>query len=457
MASKVKKGFLYYLVWILVIVLGVFCLLASILIFNPGKDVLGLNFKFVSDSKSYNVNQLEVGGTKQFLKQLPISKVNFDGGFTDFKITQNNDYEQVTIMVKKNISGFSSSDKITHEVSISYESGELNISVTEPELSMGFSKIASVTLFCPASYSFQNYEFNIKTISGAISLGNTGLYKPNLGSVNIETQTGSIYIAETCNIVSGKAYIESKNSNINIDADIRTKLEIETDASKVEINKISGDLTISANELKAKCGTILGNVQFSSLKGYIEIKELGNILTKTNGNFSGIIDTMYIANVMINKMAGSLDLPKAKESNITIGEIYGTAFARTTTGDVNISKAYGEIDIITQSGSVDTTKLGNSRTYIESDSGKITINFADIGTTDLITNKADIVVNLKENLNAYIDYTNAKNISISWIKSSLEKDGFVETPEYEESTAAKFNVKTKTSGNIYIKNTYIPN
>lgn len=456
MASKVKKGFLYYLVWILVLCLGVVCILGSIMIFNPGKDVLGINLKFVSDSQFYKVNQVVVDGSKQYLKQLPINKVSFNSGFTDFNVTQNNDYEQVTLLIKKNISGFTSSDKITHTVDITYFAGELKIKTTEPELSLGFSQVASVTLCCPASYSFGSYDFNIETVSGATNfMADTKQYTPSVKSINISTNNGYVYLAKNINIISGNVYIESKTSNIDISADIKSLLKIKTDSSKIQIGDISGDFSINANELKSKCNKILGNVEFSSLKGYIEIQQLGNIDSKTNGNFSEIIDSMHIANIMIKKMAGTLSLPNAKQSDITIGEIYGKAFVRTTSGTVNISKSYGEVDIITDSGYVTTNKMSATRTYIETNTGKITINFADIGRTDLITNKADIVVNLREDLNALIDYKNAKGISISWITTSIESNSSVKTPEYDEATAAQFNLTTKISGNIYIANNYI--
>lgn len=458
MASKVKRGFLYYLVWILVIAVGIVCILGSIMIFNPGKDVLGINLKFVSDSQTYKVNQLEVGGSKKYLKQLPITTINFEGGYTDFKVTQNNDYEQITILIKKNISGFTSSNKLTHSVTIDYLSGELNIKATEPELSLGFSEVATVTICCPASYSFNNYDFNIKTTSGAINFSaDAKQYTPTVKSLNIETQTGYIYLSKNINVNTGNVSIKSKTSNIDINADIKTLLKIDTDASKIKIDTITGDFSIKANELKAKCNKIGGNIHFSSLKGYIEIQELGDIATKTNGNFSEIIDSMHIANVIIKKMAGSLSLPNAKQSNISVDEIYGNAFIRTTNGTVNLIKAYGELDIITDSGNISATKMMANRTYIETNSGQIAINFANIGKTDLITNKSNIVVNLKENLNATINYSTAIYIYVSWINSNLEKIGTIQTPEYIEQSAVEFTAKTKTSGNIYIKNTYIEN
>ncbi|MBQ9786503.1 MAG: DUF4097 family beta strand repeat protein, partial [Clostridia bacterium] len=210
-----------------------------------------------------------------------------------------------------------------------------------------------------------------------------------------------------------------------------------------------------ADDLKAKCDKILGNITFSSSKGYITVDELGNLATKSGGNFVATADSMHIANVTINKMAGDVSLPNAEKSDITINELYGDAYVNTTSGRVKLGKCYGLLTIETTSGAVTFTQASAERTDVKTLNGKIVGNFNQISVADLKTERANIEVNFNADLRIVINYNSAKDISASWITTTLEKSGTVLTPNTDASSDVVMNITTEKSGSILISNKFI--
>ena len=174
MASKVKKGILYYIAWVLFILVGIFCIFACVLLFNPGADALGIGLRYVSDGKSYTINQVDINGNKKFIKDISVNQFNINGGFTDVELIKSNDYEQITIVVNKKITGFATTDKINYITNVTFENGSLNIDVTEPQLWLGLSTNATIKIVCPLALSFSNYTFNITTSTGSVSINANG-------------------------------------------------------------------------------------------------------------------------------------------------------------------------------------------------------------------------------------------------------------------------------------------
>ena len=82
--SKVKRGFLYYLLIFCALVLGLFCIFVAILIFNPGKDVYGINLRYVSHHKE--IIKYKSTDTNTNIDDLAYTSVEFNSGSTDFEI-----------------------------------------------------------------------------------------------------------------------------------------------------------------------------------------------------------------------------------------------------------------------------------------------------------------------------------------------------------------------------------
>lgn len=455
MASKVKKGFLYYIAWLLFIVLGLFCIFASILIFSPGKDVFGINFRYVSDNRTYTINKL-TDGSDVLINNTPFSTINVNAGFTDVYVVRQSDYDNITFELNKKIVGFSNSDKINYAVNVTVSDGALNVNITEPQLSLGLATNASLTIICPKEQSFVGKTFNIATTSGDISFGSNEGYDVSVGKINATTKSGKVIFNKKTNISSGTASITSESNLIEVKSNLTILLDIKTNSSKIVIDSITGGLDITANELKVKAGKIGKDVKFSSKNGYIYIDELGNIQTKEYGNFTAEADKMHIANIIIGKMAGNISIPNGASSDITIDELYGIANIETTSGNVKVIKTYNDFRAKTQGGKVTVTQLSEKRTNIQTKSGTINANFTMIGlTTDLVSEKGNINVNLKDGLEAKINYSAKSKINISWITTALEKAGSVLLPNTLENTSNIFNITNLTSGSISINNGYI--
>lgn len=453
MASKVKKGFLYYLLWVVFIALGIFCILLAILMFNPGKDVLGIGLRYVSDRSVVKYDQVDVNGNKEFIKDLNIDTIEINSKFTNFEVIRNADYEQFKVVVDKKIIGFSQTDKVNHVVTLSLDGKTLKVDVTEPELWISLSPTATVTLVCPKNLTLKDHNININTKSGRVMVGEGETYAVELNGLNVKTETGEVNINSASKFQTGIVNIETKTSPININSNITNELNIITDSSKIFINKIDGNFNVEATELEVKANKILGNVKFSSQKGYIRIGELGNLTTMTNGNFTSVADKTSIANVIIEKMAGDLVLPTADKSNIEIGELCGEALIETTSGNVTIEKANNVLSIKTNSGDVEFTQTSKLYTDVKTISGKITANFADIGTAILETEKADIKVNTKQGLLFAFNYSTKNEISVSWITTALAKVGTIYSPNGENSPNS-ITATVVNSGDISLANNY---
>lgn len=450
MASKVKKGFLYYIAWLAFIVVGVACIFACVLIFNPGKDVFGINLRWVSDTRYVEYQKIN----DTWFKDANITTVEFNSTYTNFSVVKNDTYAITTLGLNKHIVGFSDSDTYTYSTDIKLDGTTLKITVTEPKLSLPLGPNATMTLFCPMDLDLNNISFKVNTTSGGIGFGAQGSNTiVNVKDVDIVTENGGINIASNAKIASGNLDITCKNSTTYIYTNLANQLNIETESSNVYIEKISGNLNISATELKVDAKKILGNVQFCSQKGYMKIDELGDLTNKTNGNFTAEVDQMHIANIVIGKMAGNLTLPSSEASSINVGELYGEALIETSSGDVKIENAYKDLSITSNTGSVTFTQNSDtSYCDIKTAKGKIVATFNAVKTAELESENGNIEINAKDGLKFNLDYNAGKNINVSWITTQLNKVGVITSAAVDQGQTTTNTITAKTLQSITVKN-----
>jgi len=450
MASKVKKGFLYYIAWALFIVFGVACIFACILIFNPGKDIFGIDLCYINDSRVIEYQKVN----DAWFADKTITAIDFESTYTKFSVVRNSDYSIMTFKLNKKIVGFGSDEKnCTFNISMNMSGSTLQIKIEEPNLTIPLAPNASMTLFCPKELNLNNIAFNIKTTSGGVTFGQDGkdALSMNVKDIDITTTSGSVMLTKNVNLLSGVLDITSTSANVTINNNITNNLNIKTETSKVVVPKIGGNLNIEAKELKVTSTEILGNVKFSSEKGYIKISKLGNISSLTNGNFTAEVDKMHIANIIIGEMVGNLTLPSSGASDITIDKLHGEALIVTTSGNVNIQNCYAQVSITTQSGAVALTQNSTTAsTNIETKKGKITATFNSLYRSNLESESGNIIINVKDGLKFKLDYITKKGLSVSWITTELEKQGTFLAPNTQDSTS---NVITATTnGNIIVSN-----
>lgn len=447
MASKVKKGFFYYILWFLFIVIGILCIFASILIMNPGKDIFGINLCWLHDSAQQKFERVD----DKYFSALSISTIEFNSKCTDIYIVRDSEYQVMTIELNKNVLGFSEPVDTKYEFKMTHSGTTLKIDITEPILKFALSGNSSVTIHCPMDKDFNDIAFKINSKQGSCMFGaKEAKNKFSVKDIDANIENGNFSIYNNVDVLSDTLDIVTKSSSINIYSDIISNVNITTENSSVKIDKISGNLSITANELKVDAKKILGNIKISSSTGYIKIDELGDFSNQTGGNFTSEIDKAHIANIIIGKMRGILTLPSAQKSDITINELRGEALISTTSGNVKITNAYDDLSITTTSGSVNFTQNSNTATnYISTISGKIYARFNNIKNSELKSEKGSINVYVKDGLDFAIEYDVGKSINVSWIKNTkLSKKGTVYSPMASSSPTSKIVVLTNAYLNV---------
>ncbi len=451
MASKVKKGFLYYLLWFVFICIGLICIFASILLFNPNKDVFGIGLTYIADRTEFKENKVDVNGESLRIDTLSISTIKVKSNYSDISIKKSVDYESLTIVVNKKLSGFSNSKETEYKFNLSYADSTLEISAVEPEFWLPLSKNATITIHCPKNLSLADTLLDVETISGSVSVGiSDSEYPVELSSLNVKSNTGAVYIANQTTFKSGIVNLNTQESNIDIYSNVTNSLNITTQKSKLYVKSISGNLVIDSYELSAKCDNIGGNVKYASTKGFITINKLF-------GNFTASIDEgkTHIANVTIGEAGGDVTIPVAKASNIVIDKVLGNSKIVTTNGSVTLKSCQGDVDVTTDSGDVKVNQhKAGAITNIQTYKGKIFVNFSEVGTSSIKTTEANIEINVSAGKAYKFIYNAGKSVVIDWRTDAVEKVGEVNSPDATSDTANIIDA-TSNNGKILLYTNYI--
>ncbi|MBE7075182.1 MAG: hypothetical protein E7376_04310 [Clostridiales bacterium] len=447
--SKVKRGFLFYLIMFLAFVLGIFCILAVVLIFNPGEDIYGINLRYVSYKNAkeiyrYTDNDIRISDTTY-------TTVEFNSGFTNFNIKYDSSESNALVYFSPMVNALSRSENIDFTVSVTLVGETLKIDVTEPELWIGFGMSATVTMVCPKNKNFADKTFNITTETGSIAFGDTTNNNHSVKEIFAKSKSGEITVNKNVSITTGNATIETENSTINYYNENTSDLNITNVNGRINITKTNGNLHIlNTGTLEANCGTIEGNILLESTKGYININELGT--TEENGNFT-TVNNCQLTNITIKKMYGNA-IVDLTDGFVVIEEIAKRATIETTNGTVEIKKANDNVNISTQNGAV--TLYQNSEAAITSvvtKKGKITSYFAQIGTVSLSTENSDIEINVVTGQPFKLIYETKDGITASWSTSTLEKNGTLLVSGATESTTNVIEALA-TNGKINVKEGY---
>ena len=443
MASKVKKGLLYYLLWVFLILFGIVCIFASVLLFNKNKDVFGIGLKYVSYLDSDTVNTMMIEGDERTFTGLDIEKFNFNSTYADFTVVIDPVFTQITFIIDKKVNGFSN-DKENNGcyLDFNYENKELSVNVVAPTFWLGLGTNIDVVMYVPKTYSLVEKEFNFTTENGnIIPAGRDTVADISMAKLNIVTNLGQVKLFDRLKVETGEVNIECKKSYVYVYSDIKTQLNFKSETGKLYVESISGNLNIESIKLDVKCDFIGGNVWYSSKSGYIRINKLGT--NSSNGNFSAEIDKMHIADVIINEMTGDLDIPNAEKSNITVTKLGGEALVETTSGNIKIEQAQKNVTLKTLYGSIFVTQIGiSSKTDLQTTSGKITANFTKIEKSEIKSERGLVEINIATDLQFVFNYSTEKEITVSWIRERLDKDGTIYIGGATESTTSMIDVVT---------------
>ncbi len=504
MADKVKRGFGFYLFMLLLVLLAAFLVIVMIMLFSPGKSILG--YKYFSynmaDSKAI-VKTDTTDATPKALDFDKIDRVIISSNYANVKINKSNKEDSKdSVIITNTAKGFAKDSKevnteFNYSITYSLETGEgvsksvLNISVTEPQAFLFFSKniVIEISLRKDSQTNFSNIDFIITTSSGKVSIDEnySGL---SIKDLTVTTNSGNIALAEnreydksevdkeTNKVTINKTmsfnslYLSTTNGRVttttNLIVNNMSKFIIDG-GGKVELNNISDNngLQLGIKDGTFKANEIHGDVSILSLKNGSLI--LGN---SENSN-SGIYGTIESNNakafengkIQISFVRGDVSIPYGGNANIAIERIDNQTMIRTTSGQINVKEIKGPSIVESTTGNIDVgindqdfadkfvsmnSKLAHQ---FESQTGKMKVAFLkNVGTISEFKNNADIEIILPQNTKFLLDLKDKDGNPIRKLSSTVTIN-FIENDNYDYPYMV--NYETGDDQEIYTQNKMI--
>ena len=452
----IKKGFFFYFGLFVLFLIAVFLIICVIMIFNPGKTILWMQYFTSSSAK----NVTETTDTGEAINFDTISRIEVDCSYADVQVKIDGDIGESCIRIENNAKGFATAEQARpFSYSVVNENGTLKIAVTEPVGFIYFSNDISITInidsnyfngeFFP-KYSFDNMAFNIKTTDGNITFGSVGFESQPFAPASITAKTtgGSIYLSENMKF-NNLSQISLETDN----GDIRTQgNNLGEDLSGIEVTDADVNLTTKTGDISLDLVKIntSGTLKIANDNGNVTISKLdvpNRNITETNqgdkesygiqmdsyeGNyyidtiigdlsFSPSEDILGSPNIRIGTITGDMLVSSSIDANpdVTIETMNGNIYSFGTNGNYIINNMKGNAVIDIESGSVDikfVEQTNNGTDVITSTNGAITIGFK--GPIDhemtVTSDSANIKFNFLNNVdfvaNAYVnDGDNSEN------------------------------------------------
>lgn len=445
----IKKGFFFYFGLFVLFLIAVFLIICVIMIFNPGKTILWMQYFTSSSAK----NVTETTDTGEAINFDTISRIEVDCSYADVQVKIDGDIGESCVRIENNAKGFATAEQARpFSYSVIIENGTLKIAVTEPVGFIYFSNDISITInidsnyfngeFFP-KYSFDNMAFNIKTTDGNITFGSVGFESQPFAPASITAKTtgGSIYLSENMKF-NNLSQISLETDN----GDIRTQgNNLGEDLSGIEVTDADVNLTTKTGDISLDLVKIntSGTLKIANDNGNVTISKLDvpnrNITSSNQGDkesygiqmdsyegnyyidtiigdlsFSPSEDILGSPNIRIGTITGDMLVSSSIDANpdVTIETMNGNIYSFGTNGNYIINNMNGSANIDIESGSVDikfVEQTNKGTDVITSTNGAITIGFkGPINHTMTVTSdSANINFNFLNNVdfvaNAYVN------------------------------------------------------
>ena len=445
----IKKGFFFYFGLFVLFLIAVFLIICVIMIFNPGKTILWMQYFTSSSAK----NVIETTDTGEAINFDTISRIEVDCSYADVQVKIDGDIGESCVRIENNAKGFATAEQARpFSYSVVNENGTLKIAVTEPVGFIYFSNDISITInidsnyfngdFFP-KYSFDDMAFNIKTTDGNITFGSVGFESQPFAPASITAKTtgGSIYLSENMKF-NNLSQISLETDN----GDIRTQgNNLGEDLSGIEVTDADVNLTTKTGDISLDLVKIntSGTLKIANDNGNVTISKLDvpnrNITSSNQGDkesygiqmdsyegnyyidtiigdlsFSPSEDILGSPNIRIGTITGDMLVSSSIDANpdVTIETMNGNIYSFGTNGNYIINNMNGSANIDIESGSVDikfVEQTNKGTDVITSTNGAITIGFkGPINHTMTVTSdSANINFNFLNNVdfvaNAYVN------------------------------------------------------
>ena len=445
----IKKGFFFYFGLFVLFLIAVFLIICVIMIFNPGKTILWMQYFTSSSAK----NVTETTDTGEAINFDTISRIEVDCSYADVQVKIDGDIGESCVRIENNAKGFATAEQARpFSYSVVNENGTLKIAVTEPVGFIYFSNDISITINIDSHYfngeffpkdSFDNMAFNIKTTDGNITFGSVGFESQPFAPASITAKTtgGSIYLSENMKF-NNLSQISLETDN----GDIRTQgNNLGEDLSGIEVTDADVNLTTKTGDISLDLVKIntSGTLKIANDNGNVTISKLDvpnrNITSSNQGDkesygiqmdsyegnyyidtiigdlsFSPSEDILGSPNIRIGTITGDMLVSSSIDANpdVTIETMNGNIYSFGTNGNYIINNMKGNAVIDIESGSVDikfVEQTNNGTDVITSTNGAITIGFK--GPIDhemtVTSDSANINFNFLNNVdfvaNAYVN------------------------------------------------------
>lgn len=412
--DKVRRGFLYYLMMLILFAVAIFFILAVIMVFNPGMNLLGL--KYFSQVREYRVDEVTADG--QNAEDIDLSKATdivVDGNLINFEIMRDQSIEKTTIRIENYQTGFAKADQSTQfSYNIEYSVQEnsralLSINVTNAEGWIYFNNNCYVKILLPKDEVINaTNSLSVSTDAGSIILGGGQKLLTeedtyyNFSDVTLHTQTGSILIGKYLDCNFSHLSVTNENGSFRSSKDItladEATLNISGENGSFEFTNISGGEGAVVNynltggsfyatdvDCNVNVKTKNSTMDIQNFHGYMQANDLVN-------KFDG-------ANITIDKASGLVSLPFANNSNVTIDDateakifiisdnsqlnidkLAAGSWLETKQGAINVSLANteGEINLVSESANIniDGNLAMQNQIVAKSITGSITLNYS---------------------------------------------------------------------------------
>lgn len=487
-SDKVKMGVLGYIALFFLVLLGAFLICVVVMIFNPGKEILGLAYfkgkgEQIVETTTDTNSEIKLGETSY-------SEIVVNMDYGTCKIQNTKGYDKAGIVVVNNAKGFGkASEMIDFSYSVKVSSGVLTIDVEQTKGFLYFSSDFEVIINIPCVDDFtklQNTKLTVKTVSANVEIGQTFesfVRDMHVKELNIETESGSIYVNESAiysrkvnsltntpdyiyenifdNInlktVSGGIYLNSDKLESSGEFSLSTEtgsitgdlvktsgvLKLASKTGKIEINQIdSPDTDVKTVSSIINIGTIDGCIDFSNSSEIIDspniyIKQVENFLMPVGNNSNVNIDLL----IKSNGSAGDI-LCRTTSGNVNLLNCGDRTYISTVSGNINVESRLNslvtKLDLKTESGNITVNykKIIKGRTEISSKNGQVNINFNSASKTKFVFHRFSEVEESFDLSKIYFDNSPAKNIN---------------NPFYYECSDESLEsvVEITTDGNVY--------
>jgi len=428
--GHIRKGFFFYFGLFVLLLITVFCICLVIMMFNPGKTVLWMQY-FTGEGKYEFVEKTNNEDVSTNINWESVTELEINCTYSKIIVERNNDRAMPKdgVYIYNNAKGFcASSDVVPFETKVSLNGTKVKIDVTEAKGFLYFSKDIKIILHASTARDLDFKRINLiaNTTDGDIDIGGTNAKdgrEVSLASLKAKTEKGNIQISKNFNtyslnngekplsLTTTKGIIHSakeisitnkdgtqktlKGIALSCDAEIivNGKGKIEVDAFKMPSNNLSlicQNGIILVNHITAVETSVVcehGNHRFGEIMGNLSYKNANDFILAPVIKIGYIKDNFYLSSVNGKESAPEINIDEiggavsviADKGNFVVGKANGTLDITSKRMGINVvlAKDYNKtVKIINEFAPITLGFAGNvpSIISIENKTGEITIN-----------------------------------------------------------------------------------